>query len=51
MDAALARARTNGCSCSSEAGFDVESLWGWFDRRPYAGGEDMIFAAAAREPV
>jgi SAM-dependent methyltransferase len=26
-----------------EAGFAVEAVWGWFDRRPYAGGEDMIF--------
>lgn len=26
-----------------EAGFDVESVWGWFDRRPHAGEEDMIF--------
>jgi SAM-dependent methyltransferase len=27
-----------------EAGFAVESFWGWFDRRPYAHGEDMIFS-------
>ncbi len=27
------------------AGFDVEAQYGWFDRRPYAGGEDFIFAA------
>jgi SAM-dependent methyltransferase len=26
-----------------EAGFELESLFGWFDRRPFAGGEDMIF--------
>jgi len=26
-----------------EAGFDLESVWGWFDRRPHAGEEDMIF--------
>jgi SAM-dependent methyltransferase len=26
-----------------EAGFDLEALYGWFDRRPYAGEEDMIF--------
>jgi len=25
------------------AGFAVESVWGWFDRRPHAGEEDMIF--------
>ncbi len=27
------------------AGFEVESQWGWFDRCPYAGGEDVVFAA------
>lgn len=27
-----------------DAGFEVEALWGWFDRRAYAGGEDMVFA-------
>jgi SAM-dependent methyltransferase len=31
------------------AGFDVEAQWGWFDRRPYAGGEDVVFAARRRE--
>jgi SAM-dependent methyltransferase len=30
------------------AGFAVESQWGWFDRRPYAGGEDVVFAAVRR---
>jgi SAM-dependent methyltransferase len=30
------------------AGFDVEAVYGWFDRRPYAGEEDMIFVARAR---
>jgi ubiquinone/menaquinone biosynthesis C-methylase UbiE len=30
------------------SGFEIESIWGWFDRRPYHGGEDMIFAARAR---
>jgi SAM-dependent methyltransferase len=30
------------------AGFEVESQWGWFDRRPYAGGEDVVFAAVRR---
>ncbi|MGH3070962.1 MAG: class I SAM-dependent methyltransferase [Gaiellaceae bacterium] len=30
------------------AGFDVEAQWGWFDRRPYAGGEDVVFAARRR---
>ena len=32
-----------------EAGFVVEALYGWFDRRPFAGGEDMVFTA--RRPV
>ena len=32
-----------------EAGFEVEALWGWFDRRPYRGGEDMIFACRRRD--
>jgi SAM-dependent methyltransferase len=27
------------------AGFRVEELYGWFDRRPYAGGEDSIWIA------
>ena len=27
-----------------EAGFGVEALYGWFDRRPFKGGEDMIWA-------
>ena len=31
------------------AGFELEAQWGWFDRRPYAGGEDVVFAAARRE--
>jgi len=31
------------------AGFEVESQWGWFDRRPYAGGEDVVFAAVRRD--
>jgi len=30
------------------AGFDVEEQWGWFDRRPYTGGEDVVFAARRR---
>jgi SAM-dependent methyltransferase len=30
------------------AGFDVEAEWGWFDRRPYGGGEDIVFACRAR---
>jgi SAM-dependent methyltransferase len=27
------------------AGFEVERTYGWFDYRPYRGGEDMIFVA------
>jgi ubiquinone/menaquinone biosynthesis C-methylase UbiE len=27
----------------ARAGFGVEALYGWFDRRPYEGDEDMIF--------
>jgi SAM-dependent methyltransferase len=27
------------------AGFDVLACYGWFDRRPYAGGEDSIWVA------
>ncbi|MCP9486492.1 MAG: class I SAM-dependent methyltransferase [Gaiellaceae bacterium MAG52_C11] len=27
------------------AGFEVEEVYGWFDRRPYAGGEDVVFVA------
>lgn len=28
-----------------EAGFEVEALYGWFDRRPFSGGEDMVWVA------
>ena len=31
-----------------EAGFFVEACYGWFDRRPYAGGEDTIWVARRR---
>jgi SAM-dependent methyltransferase len=27
------------------AGFEVEACFGWFDRRPYAGGEDSVWLA------
>jgi SAM-dependent methyltransferase len=27
------------------AGFEVDATYGWFDRRPYNGGEDMVFVA------
>jgi SAM-dependent methyltransferase len=32
-------------SLLAEAGFDVEACYGWFDRRPYAGGEDTVWVA------
>jgi SAM-dependent methyltransferase len=28
-----------------DARFDVEQVYGWFDRRPYRGGEDTVFVA------
>ena len=27
------------------AGLEVEALYGWFDRRPFSGGEDMVWIA------
>jgi SAM-dependent methyltransferase len=27
------------------AGFELEALYGWFDRRPHAGGEDTVWVA------
>ena len=32
------------------AGFEVEALYGWFDRRPFRGGEDMVWSARRIEP-
>jgi len=29
----------------AEAGFSVEACYGWFDRRPYDGGEDSVWVA------
>jgi SAM-dependent methyltransferase len=29
----------------AEVGFDVEACFGWFDRRPYSGGEDTVWIA------
>jgi SAM-dependent methyltransferase len=29
----------------AEAGFEVLGVYGWFDRRPYSGGEDTVFVA------
>jgi SAM-dependent methyltransferase len=31
----------------TESGFEIEASYGWFDRSPYSGGEDMIFVARA----
>ena len=31
------------CRLIDEAGFELEALYGWFDRRPFKGGEDMIW--------
>jgi SAM-dependent methyltransferase len=31
-----------------QAGFEVEQLFGWFDRRPFHGEEDMIFVCRRR---
>jgi SAM-dependent methyltransferase len=31
-----------------EAGFEVDDVYGWFDRRAYDGDEDMIFRTRAR---
>jgi hypothetical protein len=30
----------------AEAGLTVEACYGWFDRRPYAGGEDVVWIAS-----
>jgi SAM-dependent methyltransferase len=35
-------------SLLAEAGFDVEACYGWFDRRPFAGGEDSVWIARRR---
>ena len=32
-------------SLLAEAGFDVLACYGWFDRRPYRGGEDTVWIA------
>jgi SAM-dependent methyltransferase len=32
-------------SLLAEAGFEVLACYGWFDRRPYAGGEDSVWIA------
>jgi SAM-dependent methyltransferase len=32
-----------------EAAFDVEAVYGWFDRRPHVDEEDLVFVARARD--
>jgi SAM-dependent methyltransferase len=32
-----------------EAGFEVDACYGWFDRRPYRGGEDTVWIAHVRK--
>lgn len=32
-----------------EAHLEIEALYGWFDRRPFTGGEDMIWVCARRD--
>src|SRR5207253_10045883 len=32
----------------ADAGFAVEAVYGWYDRRAYAGGEDTVFVATKR---
>jgi SAM-dependent methyltransferase len=36
-------------SLLAEAGFDVAACYGWFDRRPYAGGEDSVWIVHVRK--
>ena len=31
-----------------QAGFEIDALYGWFDRRPYGDGEDMVWLARRR---
>jgi SAM-dependent methyltransferase len=31
-----------------ESGFEIEAMYGWFDRRAYAGGEDTVWVARSR---
>jgi SAM-dependent methyltransferase len=32
-----------------EEGFAIDACYGWFDRRPYAGGEDTVWIARAQD--
>jgi hypothetical protein len=34
-----------------EEGFVVENVYGWFDRKPWRGGEDSIYVCRARTGV
>jgi SAM-dependent methyltransferase len=34
-----------------QAGFEVESCYGWFDRSPYRGGEDTVWVARRPTPL
>ena len=36
------RCRSGG-SCSRDEGFEVDALYGWFDRSPWRGGEDSVW--------
>lgn len=36
-------------SLLAEAGLEVAACYGWFDRRPYAGGEDTVWVAHVRK--
>ena len=34
-----------------EEGFVVEQVYGWFDRKPWRGGEDSIYVCRAKERI
>ena len=34
-----------------DAGFEVEALYGWFDRRPFEAGEDQIWVCSPTRPA
>lgn len=36
-------------SLIEQAGFEVEAHYGWFDRRPYSGGEDSVWLSRRTE--
>jgi SAM-dependent methyltransferase len=37
-------------SLLAEAGFEVLACYGWFDRRPFTGGEDSVWIASRNNP-